>query len=135
MPRLRRSGSQALSPSRSFSFRLPRGGANIAESSPALDWFPTFVAAAGKPNITEELLKGKLIGDRTYKNHLDGYNQMECITGILIGSSINSRASCSSSSSLARKLSFPTDAAGRELQSRRSESGNIEKNGRGGGSE
>jgi arylsulfatase len=46
-----------------------------------LDWLPTFVAAAGNPNITEELLKGKQIGDRTYKNHLDGYNQMECITG------------------------------------------------------
>ena len=34
-----------------------------------LDWLPTFVAAAGNPNITEELLKGKTIGDRTYKNH------------------------------------------------------------------
>ena len=41
-----------------------------------LDWLPTFVAAAGNPNITEELLKGKTIGDRTYKNHLDGYNQL-----------------------------------------------------------
>jgi arylsulfatase A-like enzyme len=38
---------------------------------------PTFVAAAGNPNITEELLKGKQIGDRTYKNHFDGYNQMD----------------------------------------------------------
>jgi arylsulfatase len=46
-----------------------------------LDWLPTFVAAAGNPNITEELLKGKTIGDRTYKNHLDGYNQMNAITG------------------------------------------------------
>ena len=46
-----------------------------------LDWFPTFVAAAGNPNIKEELLKGKQIGDRTYKNHLDGYNQMDMITG------------------------------------------------------
>jgi arylsulfatase A-like enzyme len=46
-----------------------------------LDWLPTFVAAAGNPNITEELLKGKTIGDRTYKNHLDGYNQMAAITG------------------------------------------------------
>ena len=46
-----------------------------------LDWLPTFVAAAGNPNIAEELLKGKQIGDRTYKNHLDGYNQMECIIG------------------------------------------------------
>jgi len=46
-----------------------------------LDWLPTFVAAAGNPNITDELLKGKKIGDRTYKNHLDGYNQMDMITG------------------------------------------------------
>ncbi len=46
-----------------------------------LDWLPTFVAAAGNPNITEELLKGKTIGDRTYKNHLDGYNQLAAITG------------------------------------------------------
>jgi len=46
-----------------------------------LDWLPTFVAAAGNPSITEELLKGKKIGDRTYKNHLDGYNQMAAITG------------------------------------------------------
>jgi arylsulfatase A-like enzyme len=46
-----------------------------------LDWLPTFVAMAGNQNITEELLKGKTIGDRTYKNHLDGYNQMDAITG------------------------------------------------------
>jgi arylsulfatase A-like enzyme len=46
-----------------------------------LDWLPTFVAAAGNPNITEELLKGKEIGGRVYKNHLDGYNQLDCITG------------------------------------------------------
>jgi arylsulfatase A-like enzyme len=46
-----------------------------------LDWLPTFAAAAGNPNITEELLKGKTIGDRTYKNHLDGYNQLDAITG------------------------------------------------------
>jgi arylsulfatase A-like enzyme len=46
-----------------------------------LDWLPTFVAAAGNPNIIDELLKGKEIGGRTYKNHLDGYNQMAAITG------------------------------------------------------
>src|ERR1019366_8872524 len=46
-----------------------------------MDWFPTFVAAAGNPNITQELLKGKQLGDRTYKNHLDGYDQMAAITG------------------------------------------------------
>jgi arylsulfatase len=46
-----------------------------------LDWFPTFVAAAGNPNIASEFLKGKQIGNRTYKVHLDGYNQMDLITG------------------------------------------------------
>ena len=46
-----------------------------------LDWFPTLVAAAGNPNIKDELLKGKKIGDKTYKNHLDSYNQMDLITG------------------------------------------------------
>ena len=46
-----------------------------------MDWFPTFVAAAGNPDITEQLLKGVKLGDRTYKNHLDGYNQLDAITG------------------------------------------------------
>jgi arylsulfatase len=46
-----------------------------------LDWFPTFVAAAGDPNLKDELLKGKQFGDRTYKNHLDSYNQLDMITG------------------------------------------------------
>jgi arylsulfatase A-like enzyme len=46
-----------------------------------LDWFPTFVAAAGNPNITDELLKGAKLGDMTYKNHLDGYNQMDLLEG------------------------------------------------------
>src|SRR5213083_3599274 len=46
-----------------------------------LDWFPTFLAAAGNPDITNQLLKGVKLGDRTYKNHLDGYNQMDLITG------------------------------------------------------
>jgi arylsulfatase A-like enzyme len=41
-----------------------------------LDWYPTFVAAAGNPNITQQLLQGLKLGDQTYKNHLDGYNQM-----------------------------------------------------------
>jgi len=46
-----------------------------------LDWFPTFVAAAGNPNIVEQLKAGKQIGDRTYKVHLDGYDQTDLITG------------------------------------------------------
>src|SRR6266446_3082736 len=46
-----------------------------------LDWFPTLVAAAGNPNIGDELKRGKQMGDRTYKVHLDGYSQMDMITG------------------------------------------------------
>jgi arylsulfatase len=46
-----------------------------------LDWFPTLCAAAGNPDITDQLLKGVKLGDRTYKNHLDGYNQMDLLTG------------------------------------------------------
>jgi arylsulfatase len=46
-----------------------------------LDWFPTFVAAAGDPNIVEELKKGKQLGDRSYKVLLDGYNQLDFLAG------------------------------------------------------
>ena len=46
-----------------------------------LDWFPTFVAAAGNPNIVEELKKGKQLGGTNYKVHLDGYDQTDLITG------------------------------------------------------
>jgi arylsulfatase A-like enzyme len=47
----------------------------------SLDWFPTLVAAAGNANITKQLLDGVTLGDRSYKNHLDGYNQLALITG------------------------------------------------------
>lgn len=46
-----------------------------------LDWFPTLCAAAGNPNITDQLLKGVKLGDREYKNHLDGYNQTALLEG------------------------------------------------------
>jgi arylsulfatase A-like enzyme len=46
-----------------------------------LDWLPTFAAIAGNPNITDQLLQGVKFGDRTYKNHLDGYDQTAMLTG------------------------------------------------------
>jgi arylsulfatase len=46
-----------------------------------LDWFPTFVAAAGNPSITDQLLKGVTLCGQQYKNHLDGYNQMDLLLG------------------------------------------------------
>jgi arylsulfatase len=38
------------------------------------DWLPTFLAAAGDPDVTDKLLKGTTAGDKTFKTHLDGYN-------------------------------------------------------------
>ena len=46
-----------------------------------MDWLPTFASMAGNPNITDQLLKGVKLGDRTYKNHLDGYDQTAMLTG------------------------------------------------------
>lgn len=47
-----------------------------------MDWLPTFVAAAGEPEIKEKLKKGgvEAIG-RSYKVHLDGYNILPMLTG------------------------------------------------------
>ncbi|MFB9054600.1 arylsulfatase [Formosa undariae] len=47
------------------------------------DWMPTLVAAAGNPNVKEELLKGKSYSGKTFKAHLDGYNQLPLLTGEL----------------------------------------------------
>ena len=47
----------------------------------ALDWFPTLLAAAGNANITDQLLKGATLGGKNYKNHLDGYNQLDLLLG------------------------------------------------------
>jgi arylsulfatase len=60
--------------------RVPAGKVENAIVS-GLDWFPTFAAAAGNSNIVDELKQGKQLGDRTYKVHLDGYDQTDLITG------------------------------------------------------
>jgi len=46
-----------------------------------LDWAPTFLAAAGVPDVKEQLLKGMKVGDTTFKVHLDGYNLLPYLTG------------------------------------------------------
>jgi len=45
------------------------------------DMVPTLLAAAGDPGIVEALKKGKKIGGRTYKVHLDGYNLLPALRG------------------------------------------------------
>jgi len=47
-----------------------------------MDWFPTLLAAAGLPNIKEDLKKGGVKANgREYKVHLDGYNILPLLTG------------------------------------------------------
>ena len=45
------------------------------------DWLPTFLAAAGDPNVKENLKQGIKVGDKTFKNHLDGYNFLPFFKG------------------------------------------------------
>jgi arylsulfatase len=46
------------------------------------DWLPTFAAIAGAPDIKERLLKGGVVlNGRTYKNHIDGYNLVDYLSG------------------------------------------------------
>jgi arylsulfatase len=45
------------------------------------DWLPTFMAAAGAPDIQAKLMKGYKAGDKTYKVHLDGYDQRDLFAG------------------------------------------------------
>jgi arylsulfatase len=44
------------------------------------DWVQTFMAAAGEPDIKEQLLKGYKVGDKTFKVHLDGYDQRDALS-------------------------------------------------------
>ncbi|QCL86565.1 arylsulfatase [Agrobacterium pusense] len=48
-----------------------------------LDWFPTLLAAAGDADVKSRLLEGWRPegSSTTFKNHLDGYNQLDFLTG------------------------------------------------------
>jgi arylsulfatase len=46
-----------------------------------MDWLPTLLAAAGEPGVKDKLLKGYKAGDKTYKVHLDGYDQTALLSG------------------------------------------------------
>jgi arylsulfatase len=46
-----------------------------------LDWLPTFAAMAGDADVKDKLLKGHQAGSKTFKVHLDGYNQLPYLTG------------------------------------------------------
>ena len=56
-------------------------GTVINEIGSHEDMLPTVLAAAGDSNVTDELLKGKQVDDRTFKVHLDGYNLLPALKG------------------------------------------------------
>jgi arylsulfatase len=45
------------------------------------DMLPTILAATGVPDVKEQLLKGMKVGEKTFKVHLDGYNQLDALAG------------------------------------------------------
>ena len=47
----------------------------------AEDWVPTLVAAAGEPGVKDKLLTGYQAGDKSFKVHLDGYDQRDLLAG------------------------------------------------------
>jgi arylsulfatase A-like enzyme len=58
-----------------------KAGAWSNEIMHHMDWLPTFLAAAGEPDVKEKLLKGHKAIGRKYKVHLDGYNFLPYLTG------------------------------------------------------
>jgi arylsulfatase len=45
------------------------------------DWLPTFLAAAGDPDIVEKLKNGHQAAGKSFKVHIDGFNLLPYLTG------------------------------------------------------
>ncbi|MBW2440065.1 MAG: arylsulfatase [Deltaproteobacteria bacterium] len=59
-----------------------KAGAVSNEIMSHMDWLPTFLAAAGQPDVKAKLKKGGVKAiDRTYRVHLDGYDFLPYLTG------------------------------------------------------
>lgn len=56
-------------------------GTVINDVTHHMDWLPTFLNAAGEPNIAKKLKRGYQAGDKTFKVHLDGYDQTDRLLG------------------------------------------------------
>jgi arylsulfatase len=46
-----------------------------------IDMFPTLLAAAGNPNVTQQLLDGCTVGNKKFHVHLDGYDMIPYFSG------------------------------------------------------
>ena len=47
------------------------------------DMLPTLLAAAGDPEVSQKLLSGYKVGNKTFKVHIDGVNVLPWITGVV----------------------------------------------------
>jgi arylsulfatase len=56
-------------------------GTTTGEFMTMEDWLPTIMAQLGQPELKEQLLDGLEVGGRSYRVHLDGYDQSALITG------------------------------------------------------
>jgi arylsulfatase len=56
-------------------------GTIINEMAAHEDMIPTLMAAVGDTTVKEDLLKGKKVGKKKFKVHLDGYNFMPFLKG------------------------------------------------------
>ena len=58
-----------------------KAGTEINDITSHEDWVPTLVAAAGEPSVKDKLLSGYQAAGKTFKVHLDGYDQREVLAG------------------------------------------------------
>jgi arylsulfatase len=56
-------------------------GTQINDIMSHIDWMPTFLAAAGEPDIVNKLENGYTVGGKTWKIHPDGYNFLPYFKG------------------------------------------------------
>jgi len=60
---------------------IVKPGTEINHITSHEDWVPTLVAAAGEPNVKDKLLAGYQAAGKTFKVHLDGYDQRDVLAG------------------------------------------------------
>ena len=58
-----------------------KGGLVSNEIVSHLDWLPTFLAAAGEPDMKAKLRRGHKAGGKSFRVHLDGYDMLPYLTG------------------------------------------------------
>jgi arylsulfatase A-like enzyme len=58
-----------------------RPGTIVNDIASHEDWAPTFLAAAGTPDIKAKLAQGYQASDKTFKVHLDGYDMTDLLSG------------------------------------------------------